>query len=711
MVSKMDYQYFSNEDIIIETYKGLYLDNLNNFHSKNQYIKIKTNKKIKIYINQQIIDLTNLNMDEYYLISKNNNLIIEYDDKKYKIEYETKYKDIDLYCLELNIILKGSLFAFDCDLKSEIKDINEAKILFKKLVCLRKNIGKFKRYCYHNGYIFNNEITDKFYKILLNTKGLLNLFTNDSYYYDEFKNIIKNSKLPDNKYSISIVQKNMDLLDKIFKNYNNKIKTLEEPIQKLAKDFKNEECLEQYFSPIAQTNWLDSLQENQFAGLIIRTKPNKNFIFSKNINEIEILNITRSTIDLDMFFSFMNQYYKKNLDYDFGTNQPLIKGNGLGEGNCLIPIYINPVHWKLANKFIPLFTALATTINPGLFIKHSLYVYHHIMITMLRDTFKNKTLDDKWLNMLITIVVSTYEVNKMCDKINWDEFINDSNKRLYNNITSISQLLGQLFIDGIEMYKNDKEKLYKIFQLVFEECLRRIKPFKFTNKSSYFVDILNDNYDFINFKNDISDKINEYQLLNGTILGILLFDKLLAGKTLKEYIKDFINNDSLLLKPQIDEIKNFVKDNTGTFELIINKINYLINPIYLQHEIISSIKSYPIDMINIIFKKYFDKDLITENELKCMLIQNNIQANEKSRRIAIEKNKYYNPYLNYEKIMNSCHEYYKKRIIYETIENIKNKEELLNSDFYKFYQNDKYKNILNEFIKNNKLIEGLLNSI
>jgi hypothetical protein len=708
METKMDYQLFANDDITITIYREFYLEN-----SKNMFIRIETSKKIKIYTDKKIIDLTNITFNEdnvrhkYFLISKNSNLTIEYNDNKFMIEYEKKYIDIKLYCSEIYDIINGLLSIFDCDLTSEINNINDAKIIFKKLVSFRKLIGRFRRFYHKEGYALNDEINIKFCKILANTKELLNLFTNDCYYYNEFKTIINNSKLPDNKYSISIIQKNMDLLDKIFKNYNNKIKSLEDPVKLLAKNFKNEESYEQYFSPIAQTNWLDSLQENQFCGLIVRSKPDKNFIFSKNISDVDIINITRATIDLDMFFSFMNQYYNKNNNYDNGTEMPLIKGNGLGEGNCLIPIYINPLHWKLANKFVPLFTALATTLNPGLYIKHSLYIYHNILITMLRDTFKNKNLDDKWLNMLITIYVTTYEVNKMCDKINWDDFINDPNKRLYQNITSSIQILGQFLLDGVEIYRNNKDKFFRLCQLIFEEHLRRLGHLEWTNKCINFTNVMNNNYEFLKLKMNDINKHDEYFLMNGTLLGIFLFDKLMGSKMMKEFINDFIINDSLLKVEQINEIKNFVKDNSETFELTIKKINYLTNPNYPEHHIVSNIKSYPIDTINKITQKYLMKILINEQQLNYMLVQNVVQKNEKSRRLAIEKGKYFDPFLQTEKVISSCQDYFKKRIIYETIENIKTKEQLLSSDFYKFYQDNKYKNELEQYIKNNKIIKEL----
>lgn len=716
-MDKIDYQYFCNNDFVIEVYKGLYFDNSNNFVPKHNYIKIKTEiKDFKLYLSKKTIHLDILNTNEYYLMMNEiDNFSLEYNGIKNIVNFEIKYKDVDLYCLELNVIILEKLKMFDFDLTSEIKNLNDYKILTERLVNIRKDIGKFKRFCYVKGFIFNKEINEMYIKILLETKKLLNIFNNENYYYTEIKKIINNSILPEARYSISIIHKNMFMLEKIFKNYENKIKSLEQPIQTLSKEFKNEESLEQYFSLVAQTNWLETLQENQFCGLLIRTKPNKNFIINQNIDCVEIINITRSTIDLDMYFSFMNQYYNKNKSYDSGTDIPLIKGNGLGEGNVLLPIYINKIHWKLANKFIPIFTALGTTLNPGLFIKNSLYLYHNVLLNMIKDTFKNKNLDDKWLNMLMTMLVTTYEVNKMCEKINWDEFIENPIKRLYNAIPSIGQLLCQFMMDGIEIFRNDKDKFMILCGLILEEYLRRKVNNKFKIEKDQlnllFIKVMNNEFNFIDTNKFESKRYDDLMMINASILGIIMFSNIIDGKSLKEYLNEFIMNDSILKQDKSEFIKNFVKDNSNIFELEKKKINYLINPLYQSIELSSATQTYSPKKINAITSKYLMKELINDEQLDCLIIQNCIQQNEKSRKISIEKNKYINPYQYPQKVLLNCNDYFKKRIIYETIESIKMKEELLKSSFYTYYQNDKYKNELKEFITNNKVIKELLDSV
>ena len=695
---ELEYQYFSNKDFIIEIYDGLYIDNMNNLSNDYKYLKVITSiNNSKIICNNTIIDLNILNKKEYYYVLNNiNEIILEYDSNKIKINFEKKYKNIIEYYDELNIILLGLLKNFDYN--SNIKDLNDIKKKFRQLVNIRKIIGKFKRFCFVKNILFNYDIDKLYLKLLKNTKNLLNYFNNQNYYYTEIKKIIINSKCYDKKYSINIINKNMFLLDKIFKDYENNIKKFEEPIQKLLNDFKNNDSLEQYYSPISQTNWLDSLCENQFVGLIIRTKLDINFIFNKNIDNVDIINITRSTIDLDMFFSFMEQYYNKVSKYDDTLDEPLIKGNAIGDGNCLLPIYIHKLHWKLSKKFIPLFTALATTLNPGLYIRNSLYIYHKVMLNMLKETFKNNILDDKWINMLFTIIITTIKVNKMCDKINLDEFIDEPSKRLYNYIPSITQLLSNFIIYGIEIYKNDKNKFIKLCEVIFEECARRKLNMRDSFNKNQFINVMNNNFSFIKINNNYFYFNEYYFLINTSILMIILFDKL-CDNNIKEFIKNFIDNGSLLTIKQLDIIKNFVKENNFIFEFENDELYYLINPQYQHHQIYSADKIYHIKTINKIINKYLNKELINDKQLKSLIIQNNIQCTEKSRRIAIEKIKYFNPFLFPDKVLINCYDYYKKRIIYENIKNIKTKEDFINSDFYKLYQNNEYKNELDNYIK------------
>ena len=146
----------------------------------------------------------------------------------------------------------------------------------------------------------------------------------------EFSNSLLNELLQfisvsDLKYSKDLL--NLLLLDNIIKS---KFKKIDENIKDETTDFYN--------SIISKTDWKEEYNYGNIMGILINVKPselNKCYFSYENI---EICDITTCIVGLDQIL----ESYK--LTNEFNVS---ISGNGIGNGNCMLPLYINEDHWKL----------------------------------------------------------------------------------------------------------------------------------------------------------------------------------------------------------------------------------------------------------------------------------------------------------------------------------------------------------------------------
>ena len=60
-----------------------------------------------------------------------------------------------------------------------------------------------------------------------------------------------------------------------------------------------------------------------------------------------IMNITSTFYPCNDYIELCNEFFNNNNDLAQGL---MFKGNAIGNGNCVIPLYINKNHWIIAKK-------------------------------------------------------------------------------------------------------------------------------------------------------------------------------------------------------------------------------------------------------------------------------------------------------------------------------------------------------------------------
>ena len=477
--------------------------------------------------------------------------------------------------------------------------------------------------------IFENTKVDKYFLsnllkniLFISDKLLLNKDSN----LDFFFNIILN-KLNSINFDNSLVNKFLKILKPLYNKsflyniikLNNLIKI--EFIDDQKYEYINNDTI--YYSIIMRTNYIEELKYKNIMGLLININPNNINKLGYNLNFIQINSISNTIISLDEILDIYIS--NNNVNYD-----NIINDYNIGYGNCLIPLFINKYHWnivKLYNNF-----------NYGFIFNRNIIDYHidhkniylNILLQMINMTIRSINVSDKWINILISVLRTTYENFINYDSI-IDKFKNDIKIRCSCNINKI-------LYEYIIYIKNDEE----ILNIIFEEIIRR--SFKIIYKD---IDILDKliNIDNFNF-DDYKFKLN-YNELNNWIMdleknkvfsnyftifyGAIIFNKIYKIINFDEFDK---NNGMLDIK-KINEIKEILKNN----KLVQNNLNlkFIMYDKFKSDINTTKIKIYKINNIN----KYIQ---INDIILGDLLIQSLIQRVDKSRINAIKNNIYNNPF-------------------------------------------------------------------
>lgn len=640
------------------------IDTFSNLNKINSYDKIKVNTKFnynslikfldlqiplilifddyKIYITQQRLFIETVSIYDYYTINNYNNYCINenyiwvlnvlIDDYLYFLNFRYSnsmfilnklidtinligtiidyIKCNELYNFELYtcilskidyivINLKLKLENFNFNLKNSIK-------LIKEILRLNKSNLFFE--CYSGLFSL---IMDKIQKIKFDDT-LIQEFLKLSYNTDNFLNDLSNvNKL------LQIKSKSSCILESI--NFNKDI---------------NVKSSEFYFSVITRTNWLEELEYGNVMGLLLNIIPkeiNKN---GYDLDYIPIHEITHSIIGLDQILEAYISTGNKNYSV-------IINGYGIGDGNCLLPLYISNDHWKLVKLYFNYNLGLIfnrNAIDTNIKFKN---LYKNVLIKMINLTFSNDNYkSDKWINILYSVLRTIKEILKY-DKFNLKKFKTDINFRLNCNINTI-------LIDYLLDYNASED----IIQVIFDELIRR------TLKKIYSsIDILDKLYSFdiikaLNYEN-LETKIDNFDLIKESkfnnwlselerhpifsekitlIYGVIMMKKII----LKDFFSKLDNNDGILLDKDLEFIKTKINEMKIRPENC--KLNGIINSEFIKHVNYTKHQLFSSDIfikLNLVKNKFRLYDL---------LIQNVIQRVDKCKKKAVKNNKSKNPF-------------------------------------------------------------------
>ncbi len=447
----------------------------------------------------------------------------------------------------------------------------------------------------------------------------------------------------DLKYNKDLL--NLLLLDNVLKS---KFKKIDEN--------KKDDTTEFYYSIITKTDWKEEYNYGNIMGILINVKPtelNKCYFSYENI---DICDITTSIVGLDQIL----ESYK--LTNEFNVS---ISGNGIGNGNCMLPLYISEEHWNLVKIYENYNFGLIFNRNPLLYCYEMNKIYKVVLLKMINLTFSDKNYrSDKWISLIFSLYFTS---TKLFKKVN---FIKNKNlKERYN--VNINDLLYDYLICGeLDDYK-----------YIVEEIIRRCFKKMYKN-----IDILDSIYNIGHIDDAMENKItlsdsnfkkwmNEIETNKIFIETIKLIYGIYKMKFIckEKYIKSVLNNEEL------KELKYFINKNeirTKSYELKgllnedFNHLNYCKN------------KIYSIDLL-------FSLDIIRNKfELKSMLIQCMMQRINK---LAKKNINYIDPFSENNKfIIINNYSIFKQRYIkklynlnnFENYINIINKIELFRLKFF-----------------------------
>ena len=394
----------------------------------------------------------------------------------------------------------------------------------------------------------------------------------------------------------------------------------------------NNQSKELYHSVITQTNWIEELNDGNFMGLLINIVPNKLNKNGYNVDYIPISEITHTIIGFDQII----EIYKNNTNNNFSN---LISGYGIGNGNCIIPVYINEYHWKFANLYFDYNLGMIFNRNPLDYHYKQTNIYIHVLFKMINYTFSDENYSsDKWINILFSILRTNYEIyqnnNNLC------KFINDAEFRVSCNLQEI----------GLEYLFSSRDDC---IHLIFEELVRRTlkniyKDIKVLDKI-YDFDIdsaLNYNIEFEDIDSLINNNKFEEWVINlqnnkifsdkiTLIYGLIMMKNIISKDN---FFESFDRNGGILDSNVFAYVKDFIESTK------IKPVNYelfgLINPKFSSHINFTKSKVFSVNT-------FIELNLVKDNnQLKDILIQSLFQRVNKNRINAIKNNKLQNPFLN-----------------------------------------------------------------
>ena len=587
-----------------------------------------------LHNNYYILELRKNRKFSYFNLSNYKKLYIDLDLKDINISYLLKKKTN-------NILILNDVKLLVCNDEFQIMSKNESdnfKIVESKSELNTNNIIKFEL----KRDILLNTLSDYLYlinisfdvDIIINIIDLLEigikLGIDINKYYDMFMNIffktklnmkeiievLNNSQVDDFNifkkllYDLSEIKFDNSLLGEMLNFINiSDLKYSKDLLSMLLLDdiikFKNikvdenikDESTDLYNSIISRSDWKEELNYGNIMGLLINVKPtelNKCYFSYENIT---VTDITTSIVGLDQII----ESYK--LTNEFSVS---ISGNGIGNGNCILPLYIDEKHWELVKLYENYNFGLLFNRNPLLYCNDMNKIYKVVLLKMINLSFSDLNYrSDKWINLLFSLY---FTCTKLFKKMDYIKKVSLKEKYKLN----INDLLFDYLICGEEdEYKYIVEELIR---RCFKKMYKNIDLLDSIYNIGHIDDTIENNIliNELNFKKWLNEIENNNIFIESIklIYGVYKIKNILKEKFLK----------SVLIVNDIDEIKNYLKSNEikvksyeleGLMNENFNHVNYCKN------------KTYAISILN-------DLGVIKNKlELKSMLIQCMMQRVDK----------------------------------------------------------------------------------
>lgn len=646
------------------TFSYLFCRNIDDVDEPLKSIKYDGNDKINIVINFFSKIINNIWKDTDIIYSMLNKSDISID-----IKYEINNKSIEYY--------KESYFLF--------RDrINALRRYLTYKTNKNKNINKHDYQLLLGVQKTNSEITLKLHHI--DNILLTSTTTNDS---DIIKNLKKISSCSNirlkNKRFQQIMIDRIQLNSKHLDSLSCKLKEFPQDtnLQKLISIYESKsltsninKSLDLFMDVILMSDWCEELVNNNVMGLLVKMESLDLSKMGYNLRNILINEVTTTFISYQQLLNAYENFYCKHKRYDNGriNNSSTIHGGGIGNGNIIIPLYIHIVHWKLVNIYMNTILGVSFCQHPLSFTSAHIDIYFLLFSVMSNLTFCRNYHSEKWINIFINVYRTCYQILKD-NKININKKIDTFCDMIENRITIeyqpltcfYSQILCSDFID----YRIDEFMLYFIEESIRSCCKNIYKNVSILNYTFNFNSIndiekyesLVESNDYFNIEeylnNDqINNIINEFQreynvqLFLGNMIGYYRFYKIIQ-KIISKYngINSFIHTIDDNYGILSDEDIMYIQHESKLFDKVYNNIPVqgIIDDTFSHHSCESNYKiitfEYVFDICNV---KYSNKILFA------LIVQGILQRNDKKRIIAIQNNKYKNPFKFTMEVIGKC---------------------------------------------------------
>ncbi|CAH6421850.1 Hypothetical protein KVN_LOCUS539 [uncultured virus] len=272
--------------------------------------------------------------------------------------------------------------------------------------------------------------------------------------------------------------------NRIIKNYYNikkksEIKN-EQNFSFDLKDIKIKNSQEFFHSLISLSDWTEELTNNNALGILIKINSSdfgKIGIFHK----IYLENITTTFVPILEYLETVFNYFNITANSDDKSyfdlnNQNILKGNVIGDGNAILPLFINKKHWQISKQYLDMILSIIIAHNPLCFSKNNIHIYFLVLVGMLVEILNKNQLqmNNKWINTFIAFFRTCTEIsfenqfNKGIKKY-LNEYINDPNRRVADLQYSYENIISQSISTGYILSNIQIIHLTKYF---IEESIR-----------------------------------------------------------------------------------------------------------------------------------------------------------------------------------------------------------------------------------------------
>lgn len=643
--------------------KTLEINNLDDIkiHEINNFDEIKIvcslpNVKFKlidIIINllkkNNEIECCNIIIENIKIVYTKETFIMSDTKQKYSIQkkYNLSQKIFNVKSSDLGDIGEN-LFLF---LRKKCNYENVCKLLkFNDILCTLGKINKIPLYSFNNiNEVIKNATFNEldYFKIFDFVKNLSHDFINNQNCYSIINTVFNKMKLHEFEDSLASELFKLSSSESMniyyyFNHICNLLNTNFE-ISKLVKkqDIKYLETYtssrELYNSVITRTDWVDELEYGNIMGILISVEPKKINKLAYDLDYIPINSITHTIIGFDQI---LEAYSNNTLESSNYLN--VLSGFGVGEGNCILPIYIHKEHWKFVKLYMSNNLGLVFNRNSLDYCYNHKIIYKNVLLKMINFTFSNNDYkSEKWINLLFSVIRTNYELFKN-EKLSLDKFISDKKFRINCNLNT-------LLIEYLLFSNNSNKHL----PYIFEEVIRR--AFKSIYKN---INNLDKVYDFnllsaLSFENDFYNKNKSFDLNEvhfNEWLSELEVNKIFSDKitllygilTMKKIISEnnffdtFDKNCGILPENLSIKFRNYINENK--IEAVNSQLLGCINPKFNEHVNFTKNKVFSVNT-------FLDLKLVENKSiLYTIFIQGLIQRVNKCRLNAIKNNKYQDPF-------------------------------------------------------------------